>query len=125
MSLKDPKNQRLLNDFISEHAPLINKQINILKAKGKIPSNVEHEDLHYAGLHGLMSALDKYDHSVAQHTSSGKENENPFTKYAETRIQGKMLDHISSQDEVPRQARERAKNLAILNKPKITPETPE
>ena len=111
MSLKDPKNQQMLNDFMSEHAPLIHKQINILKSKGKIPENIENEDLHMPGFHGLMDALHKYDHEVASRRST-KEGENTFSKYAERRIQGKILDHIASQDQIPKVARTRAKNLA-------------
>lgn len=129
MSLKKPENQKILNDFISEHAPLINKQLNILKSSGKIPPHIENEDLHFAGIHGLIDAIHKYDHDVASRTS--KKGENPFSKYAEQRIRGKMLDHAASMDAVPKSARIRAKNLATqssvspeietpkINKPKI------
>jgi DNA-directed RNA polymerase specialized sigma subunit len=110
MSLKDPKNQKMLNDFMAEHAPLIHKQVNVLKSKGRIPPNVEVEDLHFAGFHGLMDALHKYDHDVAGRLT--KKGENPFVKYAERRIQGKMLDHIAAQDPLPKTARIKAKNLA-------------
>jgi RNA polymerase sigma factor for flagellar operon FliA len=109
--LKDPKNQKLMNDFIEEHAPLIFKHINVLKSKGLIPRNVDPEDLHFAGMHGLFDALHKYDPKTAALTA-GKEGENPFTKYAERRIQGKMLDHIAAQDEVGKGSRTKAKNLA-------------
>jgi len=121
MSLKDPKNQKLLNDFMAEHAPLINKQVKILASKGKIPSGIEHEDLHMHGFHGLMDAMHKYDHDVASKRSS-KEGENTFTKYAERRIQGKILDHLASQDQIPKVARTRAKNLATLTPQSDKPE---
>lgn len=110
--LKDPKNQKLLNDFAAEHAPLINKHINVLKSKGLIPPNIEDGDLHFAGYHGLMDALHKYDPDIASKT--GSENQNTFAKYAERRIQGKMLDHVASQDAIPKVARIRAKNLEAL-----------
>lgn len=109
--LKDPKNQKLLNDFIVEHAPLIHKHINVLKSKGLIPPNVEEEDLHFAGFHGLMDALHKYNPEVASRTIT-KDGENAFAKYAEQRIKGKMLDHIAAQDVVPKGSRIKAKNLA-------------
>ena len=108
--LKDPKHQKILNDFISEHAPLIHKQVNVLKSKGKIPSHIEDGDLHVAGVNGLMDAMSKYDEDVASRFVKD-ENENPFIKYAERRIQGKMLDHIASQDPVPRTLKRRSKNL--------------
>jgi DNA-directed RNA polymerase specialized sigma subunit len=110
MSLKDPKNQQILNDFFSEHAPLIHKQVKTLRAAGKIPKHIEDEDLHFAGIHGLVDAVHKYDHDVASRLS--REGENPFIKYAEQRIRGKMLDHAAAQDVVPKQLRTRAKNLA-------------
>ena len=111
MSLKDPKNQQLLNDFISEHAPLIHKQLKILRSSGKIPSQIEDEELHFAGIHGLMDAMHKYDHDIASRTS--KEGDNPFAKYAEQRIRGKILDHAVSHDVVPKSVRVRSKNLNI------------
>jgi DNA-directed RNA polymerase specialized sigma subunit len=118
MSLKDPKNQQKFNDFISEHAPLIHKQLKVLRSSGKIPDHIEDEDLHFAGIHGLVDAMHKYDHEVASRLSQ-KEGENPFTKYAEQRIRGKMLDHAVSQDVVPKQLRSRAKKIAAQeNKPK-------
>jgi len=110
MGLKKPENQKILNDFISEHAPLIGKQLNMLRSSGKIPAHIENEDLHFAGIHGLIDAMHKYDHDVASRTS--KEGENVFTKYAEQRIRGKMLDHAASMDVVPKSVRSRAKNLA-------------
>jgi RNA polymerase sigma factor FliA len=121
-NLKDPKNQKLINDFIVEHAPLIEKNINVLKSKGKIPPNIEEEALHSVGFHGLMDALHKYDHNVASRTSN-KEGENAFAKYAEQRIKGKMLDHIASQDPIPKRARIRAKNLEGLSQ-QTTPTEP-
>src|SRR5665213_1672960 len=108
--LKDPKNQKLLNDFLVEHAPLIHKHINVLKSKGLIPPNVEDEDLHFAGYRGLMDALHKYNPDVSSRTMT-KEGENPFSKYAEQRIRGSMLDHIAAQDkDVGKRERIKAKN---------------
>jgi DNA-directed RNA polymerase specialized sigma subunit len=114
MTLKDPKNQKLINEFLIEHAPLIQKHINVLKSKKLVPPNVEDDDLHFAGFAGLMDALHKYNPDVASRTM-GKDERNPFGKYAEKRIQGKMLDHIAAQDQIPKQARIRAKNLEALN----------
>lgn len=111
--LKDPKNKKLLDDFMVEHAPLINKHINILKSQGKIPQNVQEEDLHMAGFHGLMDAIHKFDPEVASRTSN-KEGQNVFAKYAERRIQGKMLDHIVSVGDIPKSKQKRAKNLNLL-----------
>ena len=125
MSIKDPKNQKLIEGFLIEHAPLIQKHINVLKSKKLIPPTVEDDDLHFAGFHGLVDALHKYNPDVASRTV-GKEGENAFAKYAEKRIMGKMLDHIAAQDPIPKTARIRAKNLEALNPgaPASTPEEP-
>lgn len=124
MSLKDPKNKKIFNDFIAEHAPLIGRTLNRLKSSGKIPSHIEDEDLHFAGIHGLVDAMHKYDHDVASRTA--KDGENVFAKYAEKRIMGKMLDHAVSQDPVPRALRQRSKNIASMEQaPAPQPEAPE
>jgi DNA-directed RNA polymerase specialized sigma subunit len=122
--LKDPKNKKMLDDFMIEHAPLIHKHINILKSQGKIPANVQEEDLHMAGFHGLMDAVHKFDPEVASRLSN-KEGENAFAKYADRRIQGKMLDHIVSVGDIPKSAQKRAKNLNLLpSSPEEAPVSP-
>ena len=113
MSLKDPKNKRLLDDFMVEHAPLINKHINILKQQNKIPEHVQVEDLHMAGFHGLMDALHKFDPEIASKTMTS-EDKNPFAKYAERRIRGKMLDHIVASGDIPKTHLTRVRNLSLL-----------
>ncbi len=125
MSLKDPKNQKILNDFMAEHAPLIHKQVNILKSKGKVHADIDESDLHFHGFHGLMDALHKYDPEIAQKLSPNEKN--PFIKYAEQRIKGKMLDHITSTGDVPKAWRTRVKNLEALKqgKTQTSEETPE
>ena len=104
------EHQKILNDFISEHSPLIKQHINILKSKGKIPQHIEHDDLIMAGVHGLVESLHKYDSEAG--AKLAKPDENPFVKFASHRIKGKMLDHIASQDEIGTPLRTQAKNLA-------------
>jgi RNA polymerase sigma factor (sigma-70 family) len=109
--LDDPNNQKKINDFIVEHAPLINLHIKKLMASGKIPENVDPSDLHMAGFQGLMEALHRYDPKIGA----------SFSTYAGTRINGKMLDHVASQDYVPKTARIQAKNIKALNEPQQVP----
>lgn len=113
--LKDPKNKQKIQDYISEHAPLIHKQINILRSKGKIPPHIEEDDLHFAGIYGLVDALHKYDPKIGERLKTS-EQENPFIKYAEKRVQGKILDHMAEHSEIPKIFTQRAKNLAMLPK---------
>jgi len=117
--LKSPKTQALINWLMVTHAPLIQKHINILKSKGQVPSNIDESDLHFAGFHGLMDAFHKYNPDIASRASTGKEGENPFSKYAERRIQGKMLDHIAAQDPIPKQVRAQAKRIDAAKTPDI------
>lgn len=114
--LKDPNKKRLLDDFMVEYAPLINKHVNILKSQGKIPPHIQEEDLHLAGLHGLMDAVHKYDPEVASRLAN-KPDENVFAKYADRRIRGKMLDHIVGSGDVPKSKIKRAKNVSLLPDP--------
>ena len=126
MPLKDPKNQKLIQDFLIEHSPLINQTIKHLRGSGKIPEHIEDDDLHFAGFHGLMEAVHRYQKDVAGRTSE-EGSGNVFAKYAKTRIRGKMLDVGESQNQIPAVARKRAKNLEALSQPGApvtTPSTP-
>ena len=136
MPLKDPKNQKKIQDFLIEHAPLIGKVIGSLKKSGKIPSDSSDKDVHFAGLYGLMDAMHKYKPPTAPPKESPADpSENPFAKYAWWRISGKILDHVHGESKIPKPLKTRAKNLALLeqrqrsgeiNPPEATPEaTPE
>lgn len=134
MSLKDPKNQKLLNDFISEHAPLIDKVTKSLRNAGHIPEGIDPDDLHLAALHGLMTAIHKYDGDIAANKS--EEGDNPFLKFAEGSISGRMRTHMDQQHQVPKKIRadakrsearakaEEQKNLAPQPETPSTPEPP-
>jgi RNA polymerase sigma factor for flagellar operon FliA len=102
--IDDPKNKSKIDGFLIEHAPLINFAVKQLKNEGKIHPDIDESDLHYAGFHGLMDAVHKYDPNMGAN----------FATYAKTRIRGKMLDHLASQDYIPKQVRTQAKNVAAL-----------
>ncbi len=106
--LDDPKNKKILEGFIIEHAPLINFHANKLQRAGLIPPGIEADDLHMAGLHGLIDALHKYDPAVAE--KNGKK----FTDYAHSRIRGMMLDHVKDAGGIPKHLITQAKNLKAL-----------
>jgi RNA polymerase sigma factor for flagellar operon FliA len=104
--LNDPKNQSKLNHFIAEYAPLIKMHIKKLRDANKIPSHTEDEDLIFHGVHGLMDALHKYDPTRGV----------KFQTYLGHRVQGKMLDHVASENAIPKHIREQAKQFKV-NKP--------
>jgi DNA-directed RNA polymerase specialized sigma subunit len=68
-----------------------------------------------------MSAVDRFDPEVASRLST-KENENVFAKYADKRVRGKMLDHISVSGDIPKSHRKRAKNISALSSPEAPTE---
>lgn len=78
-----PPDRDHLNDILIEYAPKINMHANSLKEKlgGKDPS-----ELHTAGMHGLYEAIKNYDPNKGA----------SFETYADQRIKGRMLDHVTS-----------------------------
>lgn len=106
--LDDPKNQKKFNDFLLEHAPLINLHLKKLQNEGKIPEGIDPNDLHMEGFHGLVHALHRYDPKVGA----------SFSTYAGRRIRGKMLDFLSSIDPVGKGVRTQVKNIEALSAPK-------
>lgn len=85
--------------LICEYAPLVKTIAGRLGAR--LPSHVNQDDLHSAGIMGLLDAIEKFD------TEKGVE----FKSYAEFRIRGAMLDELRSMDWVPRSVRRNAKRL--------------
>ena len=78
-----------LNDLLTEWAPTINLHVNKFKKAG-LPPHIDHEDLHAAGMHGLIDALHKYSPDRGA----------KFSTYAAQRIVGKMRDHITTGGDV-------------------------
>ena len=113
--LKDPANQKLLNQFVTEHAPLINLHSKKLQGAGKVHEGVESDDLHMAGFHGLMDALSRYKPGMGT----------KFSTYAGRRIAGKMGDHVVAAGEVPKEAMRRAANIRATEAAVAQPKKPE
>ena len=72
------------SDMLLEWAPKINMHVKKLRSQG-IPSHIEDSDLHTAGMDGLMDAFHRYE------TNKGN-----FGAFANKRIFGKMMDHVTS-----------------------------
>lgn len=87
------------DELIAEHAPLVRRLA--LQLAGRLPANVELDDLMQAGMIGLLDAVRRYE--VQQ---SAK-----FETYATTRIRGAMLDELRSQDWLSRGARSKAREI--------------
>jgi RNA polymerase sigma factor for flagellar operon FliA len=81
------------NALVEHYQPLVNSILTRLA--GTLPNEVDREDLHSAGLIGLLGALRKYDPATGV----------PFDSYARQRIRGAMLDEMRRMDWVPRDIR--------------------
>lgn len=91
------------SENITKRDKLIIDNLSLVKyVVGKImvylPSFVDKEDLIEYGIIGLIEAAEKYD----------PKNNTKFGTYAISRIRGAILDHLRSQDWLPRSMRDKA-----------------
>ncbi len=93
------------NKIILEFLPRINYIVNRLKQES-LPPTVTEEDLINTGVLGLIDAIEKYDPSKGVKLST----------YAEIRIRGHIIDSLRKLDWVPRNVRQKAREIenAIL-----------
>ena len=69
-----------------------------------LPEHVSHDDLHSAGLVGLLQTLRNYDPTCGS----------SFETYARIRIRGAMLDELRRMDWVPRTIHEKARKIQTV-----------
>src|SRR3990170_6487223 len=90
-----------LNDeFIQQYTPLVKRIAYHLL--GRLPSNVQVDDLIQSGMIGLLEAAKKFD----------PQKEVMFTTYAGIRIRGAMLDEVRKGDWAPRSVHRKARQVA-------------
>ncbi|MGB3742432.1 MAG: RNA polymerase sigma factor FliA [Castellaniella sp.] len=87
------------DQLIAQYAPLVRRQA--LSLVGRLPANVELDDLMQAGMMGLLDAVRRYQQQA----------DAQFETYAITRIRGAMLDELRSQDWLPRSVRTKARTI--------------
>ena len=85
--------------LILEYAPLI--EIIARRIARRVPANVRVEDLINCGIIGLLDAIEKFDPS----------RNVKFRTYVEYRIRGAILDELRAMDWLPRQVREKCKEI--------------
>lgn len=114
---------KIMNHFLIEHAPLIRRAFNQLKAAGHWHDNLglDKEELHEHAIAGLMKAAKTWEKG----SSDAK-----WHNYALRSIRTHMHQRIKDHDPVHRRLRVQAKKLAPQEeKPGVTeskpPETPE
>lgn len=92
-------------DSVTENA-LVEQYLNlVVSVLGRLamtlPEHVSRDDLHSAGLLGLLQALRNYDPTCGS----------SFETYARVRIRGAMLDELRRMDWVPRTIHEKARKI--------------
>jgi len=88
------------NKIIMEFLPRINYIVKNIKQEN-LPPTITEEDLINTGVLGLIDAIEKYDPSKGVKLST----------YAEIRIRGHILDTLRKLDWIPRNVRQRARQL--------------
>lgn len=110
---KDPK----FEEFFSHYYPLIG--MNAHKSLNRMGLDPKHPDidmsmLHEAGMHGLIQAMNDYDHD-----NPGKAS---FATHAANKIRGLQMTALKNQDAIPTEVRQAQKKFASQQsapKPKV------
>ena len=104
---KDPKFEK----FFSHYYPLIgmnaNKTIKRLGLDPKHP-DIDMSMLHEAGLHGLIQAMNDYDHDNPAKAS--------FATHASNKVRGLQMTAMKNADQVPSEVRQAQKHFATQGK---------
>lgn len=87
------------NDLIRQYLPLVKTVVGRLAMT--LPSHVDIDDLHSAGLVGLLNAVRRFD------AKSGAS----FETYARLRIRGAVFDELRRLDWVPRSIHDKARRV--------------
>lgn len=88
------------NRLVDEHVPLVKRIAYHLL--GRLPANVQVEDLIQAGVVGLLEAARNYDASQGA----------SFETFAGIRIRGAMLDEVRRADWTPRSVHRKARSIS-------------
>lgn len=75
----------------------------VIRFSGRLPANVDIDDLYSAACMGLVESLQKFD----------KGRNVDFYTYAERRIKGSILDALRQMDFLPRNVRTKLKNFEV------------
>ncbi len=87
------------NALVEQYLPLVASVLGRLSMT--LPEHVSHDDLHSAGLVGLLQALRNFDPTCGS----------SFETYARFRVRGAMLDELRRMDWVPRTIHEKARRI--------------
>lgn len=88
-------------ELIRSYLPLVKKVVHRLS--GRLPKDVDMQEMLNSGIIGLVDALEKYD----------PKHETNFSTYAQFRIRGAILDSFRSQDWLPRSLRFKSHKIEL------------
>jgi RNA polymerase sigma factor for flagellar operon FliA len=91
--------ERVRNGLIEEYLPLVRTVLG--RVQRNLPSHVDIDDLHSAGVAGLIGATERFDPAQAA----------TFVGYACVRIRGAILDELRRSDSCTRRSRTRGRQL--------------
>jgi len=91
--------EQYMADMIHRHLPLV--KVIVAKMRPNLPSHADCEELHSAGVVGLISAIERFDPSRGF----------CFETYASIRVRGAILDELRKLDIMPRSARSNYRKL--------------
>lgn len=103
---KDPK----FEQFFQHYYPLIGMNAKKTLARLGLDPNhpdIDHSMLHEAGMHGLIQAMNDYDHD-----NPGKAS---FATHAANKIRGLQMTAMKNQDAIPTEVRQAQKKFASQN----------
>lgn len=87
------------DDLLARYMPMVKRLAHHMM--GRLPPNVEEDDMVQAGMIGLLDAISRYD--AAQSAQ--------FEAYAIQRIRGAMIDELRQTDWVPRSVRQSMRKI--------------
>ncbi len=99
---KAMQEEQFSDKIVEEYAPLVKRIANHLL--GRLPANIQLDDLMQSGMIGLLDAALKYDANKGA----------SFETYAGIRIRGMMLDEVRRNDWAPRSVYRSAREISEL-----------
>lgn len=88
-------------ELVNKHLPLVKTVVGRIQMS--LPPHVDPEDLHSAGLIGLLDAIRNYNPRLGSN----------FESYARVRIRGAVFDELRRMDWVPRSVHRKARKVQV------------
>ncbi len=104
VALKEDGDQDAHARLVLHYTPLVKYVVG--RIRPSLPAHVDQGDLLSDGVMGLLDAMEKFDHTLGLQ----------FQTYAALRIRGAVMDGLRASDWVPRNVREKLRELEIAQR---------